>query len=97
MRAALVQVALFFLHSTALLALLPLIARGLPGGGAGTFTLLLASMGAGAIGAAFAMPRLRQMMPRDTLVLRATLLQSVATAVMAIAPKCLGGGIGDAG
>ena len=87
MRAALVQVALFFLHSTALLALLPLIARGLPGGGAGTFTLLLASMGAGAIGAAFAMPRLRQMMPRDTLVLRATLLQSLATAVMAIAPN----------
>ncbi len=87
MRSALAQVALFFLHSTALLALLPLIARGLPGGDAGTFTLLLASMGAGAIGAAFAMPRLRQMMPRDTLVLRATLLQSVATAVMAVAPN----------
>ena len=87
MRATLTQVALFFLHSTALLALLPLIARGLPGGGAGTFTLLLASMGAGAIGAAFAMPRLRQMMPRDTLVLRATLLQSVATVAMAIAPN----------
>ena len=91
MRAALVQVALFFLHSTALLALLPLIARGLPSdgvvGGAGTFTLLLASMGAGAIGAAFAMPRLRQMMPTGALVLRATLLQSVATAVMAVAPN----------
>ncbi len=87
LRATLVQVALFFLHSTALLALLPLIARGLPGGGAGTFTLLLASMGIGAIGAAFAMPRLRQMMPRDALVLRATLLQSVATAVMAVAPN----------
>ena len=87
MRAVLVQVALFFLHSTALLALLPLIARGLPGGGAGTFTLLLASMGTGAIGAAFAMPRLRQMMPRDALVLRSTLLQSIATAVLAVAPN----------
>ena len=52
MRAVLVRIALFFFHSTALLALLPLVARGLPGGGAGTFTLLLASMGAGAIVAA---------------------------------------------
>jgi MFS family permease len=87
MRAALVQVSLFFLHSTSLLALLPLIARGLPGGGARTFTLLLASMGTGAIGAAFAMPRLRQMMPRNALVLRATLLQSLAAAAMALAPN----------
>ena len=87
MRATLTQVALFFLHSTALLALLPLIARGLHTGDAGTFTLLLASMGAGAIGAAFAMPRLRQMMPTRTLVLRATLLQSVAMVAVAVAPN----------
>ena len=87
LRAVLVQVALFFLHSTALLALLPLIAKGLHTGDAGTFTLLLASMGAGAIGAALYMPRLRQWLPRDALVLRATLLQSVATAVMALAPN----------
>jgi MFS family permease len=33
------------------------------------------------------MARLRQMMPLPTLVLRATLLQSVATAVMAVAPN----------
>jgi MFS family permease len=49
MRAMLLRVFLFFLHSTALLALLPLLARALPGGAAGTFTVLLASMGAGAI------------------------------------------------
>jgi len=87
LRACLAQVALFFLHSTALLALLPLIARGLHTGDAGTFTLLLASMGAGAIGAALYMPRLRQWLPRDALVLRATMLQSVSTAVMALAPN----------
>ena len=87
LRVVLVQVALFFLHSTALLALLPLIARNLHTGDAGTFTLLLASMGAGAIGAAFYMPRLRQWLPRDALVLRATMLQSVSTAVMALAPN----------
>ena len=87
MRATLAQVALFFLHSSALLALLPLIARNLDTGGAGTFTLLLASMGAGAIGAALCMSRLRQWLPGKSLVLRATLLQSVATGVVAIAPN----------
>ena len=87
LRAILLRVALFFLHSTALLALLPLVARGLHGGDAGTFTLLLASMGAGAIVAALFLPRLRQMMTRDTLVLRSVMLQSVSTAVMAFAPN----------
>jgi len=87
LRAVLLRVALFFLHSTALLALLPLVARGLQGGDAGTFTLLLAAMGSGAIVAAMYLPRLRQMMTRDTLVLRATLLQSASTAVMAFAPN----------
>ena len=84
LRMTLLQIALFFFHSTALLALLPLIARNLTGGGAGTFTLLLAAMGAGAIAAALYLPRLRQLMPRDTLVLRATMLQSASTAVMAV-------------
>ena len=87
LRAVLVRISLFFLHSTALLALLPLVARGLHGGDAGTFTLLLASMGAGAIVAALFLPRLRQMMDRDTLVLRSVMLQSVSTAIMALAPN----------
>jgi MFS family permease len=87
LRAVLLRIAIFFFHSTALLALLPLVARGLHGGDAGTFTLLLASMGAGAIVAALNLPRLRQMMPRDVLVMRATLLQSASTAAMAFAPN----------
>jgi MFS family permease len=87
LRAVLVRVSLFFLHSTALLALLPLVARGLHGGDAGTFTLLLASMGAGAIAAALFLPRLRQMMARDALVLRSVMLQSAATAGLAFAPN----------
>ena len=81
------RIALFFFHSTALLALLPLIARGLQGGDAATFTLLLASMGAGAITAAMFLPRLRQKMSRDTLVLRGMNLQSASIAVMAFAPN----------
>jgi MFS family permease len=87
MRAVLTRISIFFLHSTALLALLPLLARGLEGGGAGTFTLLLAAMGSGAISAVLVMPRLRQAYVRDQLVLRGALLQSAATAVMAVAPN----------
>ncbi len=87
MRAVLWRISVFFLHATALLALLPLLAKGLEGGGAGTFTLLLASMGAGAITAAMFLPRLRQAMARDVLVIRGTALQAAATGVMAVAPN----------
>ncbi|MEO8311003.1 MAG: MFS transporter [Caldimonas sp.] len=87
LRAVLLRVSIFFLHSTALLALLPLLARGLAGGDAGTFTLLLACMGAGAIIAVLALPRLRQAFGRDGLVVGGTAVQSAATVVMAVAPS----------
>jgi MFS family permease len=87
MRAVLTRISIFFLHSTALLALLPLLARNLQGGGAGTFTLLLAAMGSGAIVAVLFLPRLRQALARDQLVIRGAMLQSGATAVMVVAPN----------
>ena len=87
MRAVLARVAVSFLHSSAVMALLPLVARGLDGGDAGTFTLLLASMGAGAIVAVLCLPRLRQRWTRDQLVLRGTLLLSLSTAAVALAPN----------
>ncbi|HYW58637.1 MAG TPA: MFS transporter [Polaromonas sp.] len=86
LRAVLLRVALFFFHSTALLALLPLVARELQGG-AGTFTLLLASMGVGAIVVALCLPQLRRAFSRDSLVLGGMLLQSLATAVVALIPN----------
>ena len=86
LKGVLLRISLFFLHSTALMALLPLVARGLRGGDAGTFTLLLASMGSGAIAAAMFLPRLRRQLARDTLVLRGTALQSAAMAAVALAP-----------
>ncbi len=85
LKAVLLRIALFFFHSTALIALLPLVARNLQGGDAATFTVLLASMGMGAIATAFLMPRLRQHLARDQVVLYGTLLQSAATLVMAFA------------
>ena len=87
LQGVLARIFLFFFHSTALIALLPLVARGLPGGDARTFTLLLASMGSGAIVAALNMQRLRRYWPRDALVLRGAALQSLAMAVVAFAPN----------
>ncbi len=87
LRSVFVRVALFFLHSTALLALLPLLARRLVGGDAGTFTLLLASMGAGAITVVMLLPQIRRFLSGNRLVMTGTLLQSFATLVMAFAPN----------
>ena len=87
LKAVLVRISLFFLHSTALLALLPLVARGMAGGNAGTYTVLLAAMGSGAIVAALFLPRLRQRMARDRLVLSGAVLQALATAAVAVAPN----------
>ena len=98
--AVLLRVFIFFFHSLALIGLLPLLAKGLHGGDAGTFTLLLASMGAGAIIAVLLLPRLRQAFGRDRIVLGGTIVQSAATAVMAVAtstwvavPAMLAGGM----
>src|SRR5438105_1694660 len=85
MRAVLLRIALFFLHSTALLALLPLVARALPGGAAGTFTLLLAAMGSGAVVAALMLARIRRLLAPQPLLLAGTALQSAGTLVVAFA------------
>jgi hypothetical protein len=84
LKGVLLRIAIFFFHSTALMALLPLVARGIRGGTAGTFTVLLAAMGAGAIASTFALPRLRQRLARDHLVLLGAATQALSMAVMAL-------------
>jgi MFS family permease/quinol monooxygenase YgiN len=86
-KAVLARIAVFFFHSTALLALLPLVAHDLDGGtngGAATFTVLLACMGGGAIMAVLLLPRLRQAMARDTLVGYGALLHAATTMIVAL-------------
>ncbi|MBL0420218.1 MFS transporter [Ramlibacter sp. AW1] len=83
MRLAMLRVSLFFLHSTAIMALLPLLARALPGGGPATFTLLLSSMGAGAIAAALLMPRIRRIITVPQLLVTGTVLQALSAAALA--------------
>lgn len=86
LKGILLRIGLFFFHSTALLALLPLVARSMPGGGAGTFTVLLSSMGSGAIVAALLMPRLRAAMKPETMLLGGTFLQAAAMTTAVYAP-----------
>jgi MFS family permease len=86
MKAVLVRVFLFFLQSTALTALLPLVARRL-GGDAGSFTLLVSSMGIGAVVAALTVPQLRERVRHDTIARIGTLVVAAATVVVAWAPS----------
>ncbi len=87
MRSVLLRIAIFFLQSTALLALLPLVARRMPGGNAWTYTFLLASLGIGAIATAFLLPRLRVLITRDRLLRDGTLLQAFAMVSAGFAPN----------
>jgi MFS family permease len=82
-KGVLMRIAIFFFSSTALIALLPLVAKNMDGGDAGTFTLVLACMGVGAIGAAVYIPKLRMMYSRDQLIIRGSIIQTIAMVVIA--------------
>ena len=87
MRSILLRIAFFFLQSTALLALLPLVAKRMPGGNAWTYTFLLASLGLGAIATAFFLPRLRVLITRERLLRDGTLIQAFAMVGAGFAPN----------
>jgi len=87
MHVIVLRTAVFFLQSMALLALLPLVAKGLHGRGAASFTLLMAGMGSGAILTVLALPRLRRWFDRDGLVRHGTWLQALAMAAVGFAPN----------
>lgn len=87
MRVILLRIFVFFLHSTALLALMPLVAQQLSHGGAAIFTLLLSCMGAGAVATALMLPRIRERFTRDDLVLYGTLMHAAGTLVVALSPS----------
>ncbi len=82
LQAAVVHVAVFFFYSTALMALLPLVAARAGSDGARTFTILLAMMGAGAIVMAMNLPRLRRALTDRQQVLSGTVIQSASIIVV---------------
>ncbi len=78
MVAVLAHAAVFSFFAVALQALLPLVARDRLAGGANTYTLLLASIGVGAIAAVIVMPMLRDRLRRETLLVASVLVQAAA-------------------
>ena len=87
MRSVLVRIFFFFLHSSALLALLPLVARDIHGAGPATYTLMLACIGGGAVVAALYFPRWRMRFDRDQFVVAGTLTHAAMSVVVVFAPN----------
>jgi MFS family permease/quinol monooxygenase YgiN len=83
----LLRVFLFFLQSTALLALLPLVAQGLHGGGAGFFTVMLSALGLGAVVAALYFPRWRSRFTPNQFVVAGSLVHAAAAALIVTVPE----------
>ena len=87
LKVVLLRIFLFFLQTTALMSLLPLVARGLHGGGAGTFTVMLSCVGMGAIVAALYFPWLRARFNRDQFVVVGTVMHAVLTCLIVLVPE----------
>ena len=99
LKATMLRAAGFFIFASAYWALLPLVARGLPGGGANLYGLLLASIGAGAVVGAVLLPRFKKLMDTNKVAaagaaITATamlLLSTVAIPAAAVAAAFFGG------
>ncbi len=81
--ATLVRTAGFFFFASAYWALLPVVTRVQVTGGPALYGTLLGAIGAGAIGGAFALPRLKERLGADRLVAGCTLGTALATALFA--------------
>jgi MFS family permease len=77
---------IFFAFGSAVWALLPLVAKNLLGGDAAFYGILLGAVGAGAIAGALLLPKLRQRLDNDGLLLAAALVTAAAMASLALAP-----------
>lgn len=86
LRAALVRAVSFFIFASAYWALLPLIVRDVLHGGPKFYGLLLGCIGAGAVGGAFLLPRLKAALGADRLVAFGTLGTAVAMLILALVP-----------
>jgi len=85
LRATLVRAVGFFLSASAYWALLPVLARAQIGGGATLYGVLLATLGAGAVGGALFLPRLRSWLGPDRLVVLGELGTAAALVLFALA------------
>ena len=91
----------FFIFASAYWALLPLVARGIEGGGPEIYGVLLTAIGAGAVAGALALPSIRQRIDANRLVAAGTLITAASMALLGIAtstvmalPAAVLGGLG---
>jgi MFS family permease len=87
LKVILLRIFLFFFQSTALMALLPLVAKRLPGAGPGSFTLMLSCVGIGAIVAALYFPRWRERFDRDAFVRIGTVVHAATSSLVVAVPE----------
>jgi MFS family permease len=87
LKVVLLRIFLFFIQAYGLVALLPLVARGLHGGGPATFTVMLSCVGAGAIVAALYFPKLRARFSRDEFVRYGTLIHAAFSVLIVLVPE----------
>jgi MFS family permease len=85
LRATLLRAVAFFLFASAYWALLPLVARNQIAGGAEVYGLLLGAIGAGALGGAFVLPRLKAKLGADRTVVAGTAGTAVALVLFGVA------------
>ena len=82
----LLRAATYFLFASAIWALLPLVARNVLHGNAGFYGLLLGAVGVGAILGAILLPRLRELLGPDGLLLAAAVATALVMGSIALAP-----------
>jgi MFS family permease len=87
LKAVLLRVFVFFVQSTALVALLPVVAQKLHGGGPATFTVMLACLGGGAVVAALYFPRWRDRFDRDDFVRYGTVVHALVSSLIVFIPS----------
>lgn len=75
----------YFTFASAYWALLPLVARHVPGGGAGLYGILLAAIGVGAVAGALALPKIRQKVDSNVLQALGALVTALAMASLGLA------------
>ncbi|WP_207537029.1 MFS transporter [Sabulicella rubraurantiaca] len=86
MHAAIIRAVTFFLFSSAVWGLLPLVVREELGLGPEAFGILLGCMGAGAVCAGLFLPRARALTDRGGLVMFSSLLGAAAMALLGLVP-----------
>jgi len=82
--ATLVRAAAFFLFASAYWALLPLVARQQVESGPALYGILLGAIGAGAVGGAFMLPRIKARLGPDRLLAAGTIGTAVATVLFGL-------------